>query len=160
MNIYSVFIKSYSNINKSKRFFLILGHNLKKHGTVREVCWDKKPSQKRKERMLRPLTNICFSLASQATIGWNPFYFSWICTFMVRKNEKNKQTNKNTPSKRMSTQCTDVDTGRSGDFLLNISLTFNILPHFFRKLFCFHSGISTQKLISYRIQYGTFNLTK
>ena len=94
--------------------------------------------------------------------------------FLCRKMKTNKQTNeqkysfkkdvnttnKNTTSKRMSTQCTDVDTGRSGDFLLNISLTFNILPHFFRKLFCFHSGISTQKLISYRIQYGTFNLTK
>jgi hypothetical protein len=134
---------------------------LEKLSPQREVCRDKKPSQKRKERMRRPLTNIC---VSGHNLVKSFLFLLNLHIYGVEKLKKhvgqNKQTNQNTTSKRMSTQFTDVDRGRARDFLLNISLTFNILPHFFRKLVCFHSGISTQKLISYRIQYGTFNLTK
>ena len=112
-------------------FFLIMGQNLEKLSPQREVCRDKKPSQKRKERMRRPLTNIYFS-------GHN-----WVKSFLFFLNlhiygaEKWRNMSDKTNKQKYSFR-KDVNTvywcghiGRAGDFLLNISLTFNILPHVF-----------------------------
>ena len=77
-----------------KKFFLIMGQNLEKLSPQREVFRDKKPSQKRKERMRRPLTNICFS-------GHNlvkSFLFPLNLHIYGGENEKNMsdKTNKRT----------------------------------------------------------------